>query len=140
MVHEVGKLMLPKHMVEAATLDMRSLHNSIYFLEERMVTMKYSKSHLLFIAKVPPGRGFVDKAPTEIMLMRFVDIFNLFHLHHLHHTLVRLFSISLAMQILRDGTVGITVVDPYYMRDTHMTNNEEQKIVSDYLKDMMMAN
>jgi hypothetical protein len=38
------------------------------------------------MAKVPTGRGFVEDAPVDIMLLRFADIFDVFHLHRLYQT------------------------------------------------------
>jgi hypothetical protein len=65
------------------------------------------------MAKVPTGRGFAEDAPADIMLLWFADIVDVFHLNRLYQTLVCLFSLSMAMQAIRDKTPGIAVVDPY---------------------------
>jgi hypothetical protein len=36
------------------------------------------------MAKVPNGKGFVEAAPADIMLLRFADIFDLFHMYRLY--------------------------------------------------------
>jgi hypothetical protein len=73
---------------------------------------------------VPTGRDFVEDAPADIMLLRFADIFDVFHQNRLYQTVVRLFSLSMAMQVIRDKTPGIAIVDPYYMRDSQLSTWE----------------
>jgi hypothetical protein len=92
------------------------------------------------MAKVPTGRDFVEDAPTDIMLLRFADIFDVFHQNRLYQTLVRLFSLSMAMQVIRDKTPGITVVDTYYMRDSQLLTWEGKKVASEYLSIVMRKN
>jgi hypothetical protein len=52
------------------------------------------------------------------------------------------------MQVIRDKTPGIAIVDPYYMRDSQLSKWEGQKVASEYLsivtrknigKDLLMA-
>jgi hypothetical protein len=46
---------------------------------------------------VPKGKGFIEAAPADIMLLRFADIFDIFHMYRLYQTLVHLFSLSIQM-------------------------------------------
>ena len=92
------------------------MHDGVLTIERRLLLEK-DPSHPVFVVKVPPGLGFVDNAPADLFFLRFDDIFNMFHLYPLHYTMVRLFSLSLATQIIRENTPGIAIVDPYYMRD-----------------------
>jgi hypothetical protein len=92
------------------------------------------------MANVPTGRGFIEGAPANIMLLRFADIFDVYHLNQLYRTLVRLFSLSMAMQVIRDKTPGITVVDPYYMRESQLSTLEGKKVASEYLSIVMRKN
>ena len=47
-----------------------------------------------------------------MIVLRFDDIFAMFNRHPLHYTFVRLFSLSMEMQIIRDKTPDIVIVDP----------------------------
>jgi hypothetical protein len=94
----------------------------------------------LYMAKVPKGKGFVEAAPTNIMLLQFADIFDIFHMYQLYQTLIRLFSLSIQMQIIRDKTSGIMVVDPYYMRESQLSKLVGRNAASNYLSGVMMSN
>ena len=89
---------------------------------------------------MPGGMGFVDNSPGDLFFLRFDDIFNMFHLKRLDYTLVRLFSLHMAMKVEREKTPSIAIVDPYYMRDTVLSNAGDRTIVRDYLRDIMLAN
>jgi hypothetical protein len=94
----------------------------------------------LYMTKVPKGKGFIEAAPANIMLLRFADIFDIFHMYRLYQTLVHLFSLSIQMQIIRDKTPSITVVDPYYMRESQLSKLAGQNAASDYLSGVMTSN
>jgi hypothetical protein len=126
---------------------MWSLHDAILYLETHQLGDNDS-SYPLYMAKVPTGRDFIEDAPTNIMLLWFANIFDVFHQNRLYQTLVRLFSLSMAMQVIRDKTPGIVIVDPYYMHDSQLSTLEGQKVASEYLsvvirknigKDLLMA-
>ena len=59
-VHVAGRAMLPTNMLNAATGAMRSLHDSVLSLEKRRLGEK-DVAYPVFAAKVPEGKGFVDK-------------------------------------------------------------------------------
>src|SRR4051812_48624447 len=63
----------------------------------------------------------------------------MFHVYPLHYTMVHLFSLSLDMQIIRENTSGIAIVDPYYMRDGFLGSPAERRIVASYLKRILVA-
>jgi hypothetical protein len=92
------------------------------------------------MAKVPKGKGFVEAAPADIMLLRFADIFDLFHMYRLYQTLVRLFSLIIQMQIIRDKTPGSAVVDPYYMRESQLSKLAGRNAAINYLSGIMTSN
>jgi hypothetical protein len=46
----------------------------------------------------------------------------------------------MAMQIIREKTPGIAIVDPYYMRESCLGNFGDRKVATDYLKGFMLAN
>jgi hypothetical protein len=75
----------------------------------------------LYMAKVPKGKDFIEAAPADIMMLWFADIFDIFHMYRLYQTLIHLFSLSIQMQIIRDKTPGIMVVDPYYIRESQLS-------------------
>jgi hypothetical protein len=92
------------------------------------------------MAKVPTGRDFVEDAPADIMLLQFADIFDVFHQNRLYQTLVCLFFLSMAMQVIRDKSPGFVIVDPYYMRDSQLSTWECKKVASEYLSVVMRKN
>ena len=134
-----GMPILSERMPTAASGDMRSLHDSVLIIETHLLRER-DQAYSVFMAKVPEGRGFVDKAPGDLFFLRFADIFDMFHMNPLHHTFVRLFSLSMEMQIIRDKTPGIAIVDPYYMRDSHLGNAGDQRVVTEYLQGVMVVN
>jgi hypothetical protein len=69
-------------MLKACNADMRSLHDSILYLEQRKLDENDS-TYPHYMAKVPKGKGFVEAAPVNIMLLRFADIFYIFHMYQL---------------------------------------------------------
>jgi hypothetical protein len=135
----MGQPMLNAQMLQACSADMRSLHDAIIYLETCQLGDNDS-SYPLYMAKVPTGRDFVEHAPADIMLLWFVDIFDVFHQIWLYQTLIHLFSLSMAMQVIRDKTPGIAIVDPYYMRDSQLSKWEGQKVASEYLSVVMRKN
>jgi hypothetical protein len=92
------------------------------------------------MAKVPKGKGFIEAAPADIMLLWFAHIFDIFHMYRLYQTRVCLFSLSIQMQIVRDKTPGIAVVDPYYMRESQLAKLVGWNAASDYLSSVMTSN
>ena len=87
----------------------------------------------VFVAKVPKGKGFVDSAIGGMIVLRFDDIFAMFNLHPLHYTFVRLFSLSMDMQIIGDKTPYIMIVDPFYMRAKILGSTRDRQVASSYL-------
>ena len=138
-IHVAGEPMLPKNLRKLASSELQSVHDGMLMIERRLLSEK-DPSHPVFVVKVPPGLGFVDNAPADLFFLRFDGIFNMFHLYPLHYTMVRLFSLSLAMQIIRENTPGIAIVDPYYMRDGCLGSPAERRIVASYLKRIFVAN
>jgi hypothetical protein len=92
------------------------------------------------MCKVPERVGFVDDNGGECIILQFADIFDMLHLNLLHYTIVRLFSLSLTIQIIREQTPGIAIADPYYMRETVLRDFGNQKVATDYLKGFMLKN
>jgi hypothetical protein len=79
----MGASMLNERMLKACSADMRSLNDSILYLEQRQLDENDS-TYSLYMAKVPKGKGFVEAAPTDIMLLWFSDIFDIFHMYRLY--------------------------------------------------------
>jgi hypothetical protein len=126
-------------MLKACSADMRSLHDSILYLEQRQLDENDS-TYPLYMAKVPKGKGFVEAAHTDIMMLWFADIFDIFHMYRLYQTLVCLFSLSIQMQIIRDKTPSIVVVDPYYIRESQLSKLAGRNVASNYLSGVMTSN
>ena len=94
----------------------------------------------VFVAKVPEGKGFVDSAIGGTIVLRFDDIFAMFNLHLLHYTFIRLFSLSMEMRIIRDKTLDIVIVDPFYMRDKLLGSAGDRQVMNSRLKGVILAN
>ena len=137
-VHVMGQLMLTEEYLNAASGDVRSLHDTILYLETSRIQTSNPK-YPVFIAKVPKGLGFIESTSADMMVLRFSDIFDLFHVNALHHSFVRLFSLNLARQIILDKTPRIAVVDPYYMRQDVLGAVGNQVVVTRYLEEFMLA-
>ena len=97
-------------------------------------------TYLVFVAKVPEGKGFVDSAIGGTIVLRFDDIFAMFNLHPLHYTFVWLFSLSMEMRIIRDKTPDIVIVDPFYMRAKLLGSVGDRQVASSYLEGVILAN
>ena len=138
-VHVAGRPMLPTNMLNAATGAMRSLHDSVLSLEKRRLTQK-DVAYPVFAAKVPEGKGFVDNSIGGTIVLRFDDIHAMLNLHPLHYTFVRLFSLSMEMQIIRDKTPDIVIVDPFYMRAKILGSAGDRQVASSYLEGIILAN
>ena len=85
-----GRATIPPNMLNAATGAMRSLHDNVLSLEKRRLGEK-DVAYLVFAAKVPEGKGFVDNSIGGTIVLRFDDIHAMLNLHPLHYTFVRLF-------------------------------------------------
>lgn len=138
-VHVMGQPMLTEKYLKAASGDMRSLHAAILYLETSRI-QNSNPAYPVFIAKVPKGLGFIESTGADMIVLRFSDIFDVFHVNPLHHSFVRLFSLNLARQIIRDKTPGIAIVDPYYMRQDVLGAVGNQVVAVKYLEDFMLAN
>src|SRR3954470_23313513 len=133
-IHVAARPILPKDMLDIATSDMQSVHNSILTLETMLLREK-NPSYPVFMAKVPLNMGFINSVPADMIIMRFSEIFNLFHLKRLDHSLVHLFSLSLSMTIRRDQTPNVAILDPLYMCESVLMYDGDATIVAGYIGD-----
>ena len=138
-MHVMGQPMLTEQMLSASSGDMLCLHDTVMYQE----TSRIRNSNLaypVFIAKVPKGLGFVESTIADMMVMQFSDIFDVYHVNPLHHSFVRLFSLNLARQIIKDKTPSITIADPYYMHHDVLGVVGNQVAAATYLQNFMLAN
>ena len=89
---------------------------------------------------MPEGKGFVDSTIGRMIVLRFDDIFSMFNLHPLHYTFVWLFLLSMEMRIIRDKTLDIVIVDPFYMRAKHLSSAGDRQVASSHLEGIILAN
>ena len=55
--------------------------------------------------------------------------------------MVRLYALNLATRIKRDNTPYVTVVDPYYMRDSQLVEGSRTRTMAkEYLQRFMLTN
>ena len=135
--HELGKPILPRHLLEKLRGDMRSLHDGIWHVEGRLLESP-NPGYPLFVGKVPKGFGFVDSAPADIMFLRFEDIFKMYHQKRLHPSLVRLVALRMAFDLSKAENPHVAIMDPYYMHEWIVRN--EPRTVSRYVEDFLVAN
>ena len=57
-----------------------------------------------------------------------------------YDTLVWLFSLNMAMQIIRHKTPGIAIVDLYFMRDVIFKTHDDVLMATDYLSSFLETN
>src|SRR3954468_12213631 len=138
-VHVAGKRMISHAMFDAASGPIQSMHDSVLMIETRRLS-ENDVAYPVFTAKVPEGKGFVACNIGRLIFLRFDDIFAMFNLHPLHYTFVRLFSLSMEMQIIRDKTPDIVIVDPLYMRAKILGSAGNRQVASSHLKGVILAN
>jgi len=137
--HWVGEPILPDEYRKKLHGSMLSLHDSVRTVEKILLGDE-DPTYPVFVARVPKNMGFVDKSPGDVFFLRFDDIFKMFHLQRLHHTMVRLVSLSMAHQIIKEDTPGITIMDPYYMLESNLGTDAEKLLVMRYIEDFLVAN
>ena len=120
-----------RHMLNAATGAMRSLHDSVLSLEKRHLREK-DVVYPVFVAKVPEGKDFVDSTIGRMIILQFDNIFAMFNLYPLHYTFIRLFSLSMEMRIIRDKTPDIVIVDPFYLEGVILANQDKDNVLVPY--------
>jgi hypothetical protein len=138
-MHIAGQPMLTKEMLANVGGAIVNLHDSIQYLEERLLKEK-NPGYPVYTIKVPEGHGFVDRAPAGIFFMRYEDIYNLLHSNRLDNNLVRPYSLHMALKAKRVKTKGIMIVDPYYMRDVALANKGDRAMVKEYLGNIFVEN
>ena len=113
---------------------MLALQQSILHLEERLLRDK-EPNYPVFVVQVPKELvDFVQEDPADLFFIAYEDAFKLFHTQRLDYNMVRLYALDAAMKIKRDGTEYVTVVDPYYMRDSHLVEGSKtQETATEYL-------
>ena len=131
--------MLSATLLKAASGDIRSLHDRIVFLEKTRMQNK-DTAYPVIMGKVPKDMGFVESCGADMLVLRFSDIFDMFNLNPLHHSFVRLFALKMAVQIIQDNTLGITIVDPFYMHHDILCCVADRLVAEDYLRNFMLAN
>lgn len=137
--HVAGVPMMCKSMLEVAGSHMRSIHYGCLTIEQCRIRDN-DQSYLVFKAKVPSHMPcFVTVPPGDIFYVRHTDLFDMLNGFRLHNTLVRLFSLNMAMEITRDKIPGIQIVDPYFMRDAVLKDAEAIDLATDYLSNFLQT-
>jgi hypothetical protein len=138
-MHIAGQPMLTKEMLANAGGVIMNLHDSIQYLEERLLQEK-NTGYPVYTIKVPKGHGFVDTSPAEIFFVRYEDIYNLLHSNRLDYNLVHLYTLHMALKAKREKTKGIVIVDPYFMRGVALVNEVDRATVKEYLGNIFVEN
>jgi len=138
-VHVLGYPILPPRVLKTLGGNLVSLHDSILQSEEQLMRDP-DPSYPLYIAKVPKELGFHDTPPADYVFLRYDDLFNMFHLHQLDRSLVRLVTLSIAHQVIKEATPGIAIMDPFYMVESNMLPGADRAMVTKYIEDFLAAN
>ena len=128
-MHHLGKSILPADCVEKLRGHLLDLHEVVVVIETK-----------LLIAMVPDRLGFVREEGADLLFVRFDDIFAMFHMLPLHPSIVRLVALEMAHQIKLEDTLGILMVDPYYMQEMFVNNLEGRKSATRYLQKLFLDN
>jgi hypothetical protein len=128
-------------MLRLAEGPMITLQNNILYLEETLLKEK-NPGYPAFSVKVPKELvDFVQEDPADVFFIAYEDIFNLYHSKRLDYNMVRLYALDAAMKIRRDDTPYIAIVDPYYMRDSHLVEGSTtRETAKEYLVRVFLAN
>ena len=100
--HELAKPMLPDNVLGVVRPEIKSVHDKVLLLEKELIK-ENNPSYPLFPGKVPMGMGFVDIYPGDVFFVRYSDIFDMFHMKPLPPSMVRLFVLNLAQQLIREN-------------------------------------
>ena len=116
---------------------MKSLHDTVLTEELRLLGQTYP-SYPVLTVRVPTNFGFVTTYPADLMFIRYEDIFRLFHMQRLERNFVRLVTLSMAHDLIVEKTLGVAIMDPFYM--TRGITANEQAFLAMYVKDFLVAN
>jgi hypothetical protein len=108
---------------------MKSLHERVLRRELELLKLKHPV-YPVFAVKEPKGLGFVDRSLGDLFYLRFDDIFDMLNTKQLHRSMVRLFVLSLAYQVTREKTPGITILEPYFMVESTFASPEVQTLMT----------
>ncbi|KAK1661348.1 hypothetical protein QYE76_049507 [Lolium multiflorum] len=89
---------------------------------------------------VPTGMNFVEKYSAGLCFIWFNDIFDVFRMKMLHFYVVRLVALSLSSQIVKEGTPGVAIMDPFYMRESIICNAGDRAIATKQVEDFLLVN
>ena len=128
-LHEAGQPILPSELLHLADGCMAPLQLAILKLEDNLLKDE-NPNYPVFTVKVPDYVDFVDESPADLFFISCEDVFNLFHFKRLDYNLVRLYAINMAMKIQRDVAPYVTVVDPYYMRDSQLVEGSRTRTMA----------
>jgi hypothetical protein len=137
--HIAGEPILPPEMLKCIKGDLRQLHDLVLSIEKHLISLP-DPTYPLFMAKVYPGLGFVEKVPGDMFFLRFEHIFDMFHLKPLDVSLVCLFALHLSFLISREKISKIAVADPYYMCEGYLRDHESRRVATEYIEEFMVAN
>jgi hypothetical protein len=138
-MHIASQPMLTKEMLANMGGAIVNLHDTIQYLEERLLQEK-NPGYPVYKIKVPEGHGFIDTSPAEIFFVQYEVIYNLLHSNHLDYNLVRLYMLHMALKMKREKIKGIVIVDPYFMHDVALVNEADRATVKEYLGNIFVEN
>jgi hypothetical protein len=103
-----------------------------------MASLTYS----LFVVKVLEGLGFVDKHPTNVIFLRFEDIFSMFQMIRHHRNFLRLFALTETYHVRKEQELSPTleIADPYYLYESYLVTYENRLSVMHYIESLFLAN
>ena len=137
--HVMAKPILPPKWSCCLSEDMKILHESVLHSEAKL--LRESRNvYPLYIAKVPKLMGFLHETPGDMLFVRFDDIFDMYHMKALHRSMVRLFVLSMARQLINDKNPDIMIIDPYYMSDCFVNTTPGRIRVTKFIEDIFVAN
>ena len=111
-------------MLRLAEGPMITLQNNILYLEETLLKEK-NPGYPAFTVKVPKELvDFVQEDLADLFFIAYEDIFNLYHSKRLDY-----------------DTPYVAIVDPYYMRDSHLVEGSTtRETAKEYLVRVFLAN
>ena len=132
--HVVGEPILPAKALEHILKnDLRRLHEGVLD-KEKSVLIAEKPGYLLYAAKVPAGKLYVENWPANQFIMRFDYIYDMFHMTKLDFQFIRMYALYLNYFIRVENIKYICVADPFYLHESFLAVcKEHHSYASKYL-------
>ena len=108
---------------------------------EKSLLVTEKPGYLLYAAKVPGGRLYVEKWPANKFILRFDYIYDIIHMTKQDFQFIRMYVLYLNYFIRVKNIKYICIADPFYMHESFLAVCKEHRDYSSkYLGEFLIAN